>query len=133
MAKSSRNGKKNNRGLVKLKIVVARLQRTLLLSKKLSSYDDVDELQEVNNVPYDVKKGHFSVIAVNCDEWKRFIVPLCYLTHPSFLRLLEQAAEEYGFDHEGALTVPCRPSEIEQILAEGVDSKVAGSREWGFM
>ncbi|XP_073148444.1 auxin-induced protein 15A [Henckelia pumila] len=112
-----------------------RLQKTLvILSKNVASYDDVDEFQEVDNVPDDVKKGHFAVIAADCDEWKRFVVPLCYLAHPSFLRLLEQAAEEYGFDRDGALTVPCRPSEIEQILTEGGGSRVAaGSGKWGFM
>ncbi|KAL0417687.1 UNVERIFIED_CONTAM: Auxin-responsive protein SAUR50 [Sesamum radiatum] len=57
-------------------------------------------------------------MAVDDDELKRFVVPLSFLTHPSFLRLLEQAAEEYGFDHDGALTVPCRPTELERILAE---------------
>ncbi|GFS36995.1 SAUR-like auxin-responsive protein family [Actinidia rufa] len=64
----------------------------------------------------DVKEGHFAVIAADDEEVKRFIVPLTYLTHPSFLRVLEQAA--YGFDHNGALTVPCRPSELGRILSE---------------
>ncbi|KAI3450606.1 hypothetical protein Pfo_007271 [Paulownia fortunei] len=98
--------------IVNLKIVVKRLQKSLTLGKKSSS--DVDEIA----VPDDVKEGHFAVIAVDDDVLKRFIVPLSSLTRPSFLRLLEQAAEEHGFDDEGALTVPCRPSELEWILAE---------------
>ncbi|PWA55919.1 small auxin-up RNA [Artemisia annua] len=52
------------------------------------------------------------------DEEKRFVVPLVYLGHPSFQRLLERAAEEYRFNHEGALTVPCRPSELECMLTQ---------------
>ncbi|KAF3956852.1 hypothetical protein ACB098_08G106300 [Castanea mollissima] len=114
---SSSNKKRN--GIVKLKIVVEKLQKSLLLGRKSNSYhDEYEDVSDTSSVPEDVKKGHFSVIAVNGDEPKRFVVPLSYLTHPTFLRLLEQAAEEYGFDHEGALTVPCRPSELERILAE---------------
>ncbi|KAA8544114.1 hypothetical protein F0562_022126 [Nyssa sinensis] len=112
-------GKKN--GIVKLKIVVEKLQKSLLLRKKSAS--NADEFEEVNdstNVPEDVKEGHFAVLAAETDddEPKRFVVPLSYLTHPTFLRLLQQAAEEYGFHHGDALTIPCRPSELERILAE---------------
>ena len=112
------NGKKKN-GIVKLKIVAEKLQKSLSLGKKLASRaDEFEEVNDSTNVPDDVKEGHFAVIAVDDDELKRFVVPLSYLTHPTFLRLLEQAAEEYGFDVEGALTIPCRPSELERILAE---------------
>ncbi|CAK9158540.1 unnamed protein product [Ilex paraguariensis] len=107
-------------GIVKLKIVVEKLHKSLILRKKSSSshYKDFEEVCDTNNVPDDVKEGHFAVIAMDDDEFKRFVVPLSCLTHPSFLILLEQAAEEYGFDHEGALTIPCRPSELERILSE---------------
>lgn len=107
MAKVRNSGKKMN-GIVKLRVVVEKLQKTLLLGKKSDS----------NNVPEDVKEGHFAVIAEDDEQLKRFVVPLSYLTHPSFLVLLEQAEDEYGFDHEGALTIPCQPSELETILAE---------------
>ncbi|CAI9785920.1 unnamed protein product [Fraxinus pennsylvanica] len=119
MAKCRTNGKKKN-GIEMLKLVVEKLQKSLLLGGNNSSdLDEFDEeLRESKNLPNDVKEGHFAVIAGDDDELKRFIVPLSYLTHPSFLRLLEQAAEEYGFDHEGALTFPCRPSELEHILTE---------------
>ncbi|CAL1366879.1 unnamed protein product [Linum trigynum] len=72
-------------------------------------------------VASDVKEGHFVVLAVGggVEEPRRFVVPLTCLTHPTFLRLLEEAAEEYGLDGRGgALTVPCRPEEMERILAE---------------
>ena len=115
MAKLNIIGKKKN-GIVKLKIVVEKLQKSLLLAKKTAS--NADDFERVTGVPKDVKEGYFAVIAVDDDELKRFIVPLIYLTHPSFLRLLDQAAEEYGFNHDGALMVPCPPSELERILAE---------------
>lgn len=114
MAKSrSISGKKKN-SIVKLKVVVEKLQRSLLLSRKSnSSFED-----DSTSVPEDVKEGHFAVIAVDGDKPKRFVVPLSYLAHPTFLKLLEQAAEEYGFDHEGALAIPCLPSELEKILSD---------------
>ncbi|KAL2536300.1 SAUR-like auxin-responsive protein family [Forsythia ovata] len=119
MAKCRTSGKKKN-GIVMLKIVVEKLQKSLFLGWKNSSdlAEFEEEMRESKNVPNDVKEGHFAVIAVDDDELKRFIVPLSYLTHPSFLRLLEQSAEEYGFDQDGALTIPCRPTELERILAE---------------
>ncbi|MCD9646806.1 hypothetical protein HAX54_036989 [Datura stramonium] len=109
--------------IVNLKIVVEKLQRSLSMVRRLAAELDhynqhiqPGQNEPSNNVPGDVKRGHFAVIAVDEDELKRFVVPLKCLTHPSFLKLLEQAAEEYGFDHDGALTVPCRPSEFERIL-----------------
>ncbi|KAM1654218.1 hypothetical protein EV2_006770 [Malus domestica] len=102
-----------NKSIVKLKIVVEKLQRSLSLGRsKSSNYSDGDS----TTVPEDVKEGHFAVIAVEGDEPKRFVVALSYLTHSTFLKLLEQAAEEYGFVHEGALTIPCQSSELEKIL-----------------
>jgi len=68
-------------------------------------------------VPEDVKEGHFAVIAEGGEEQKRFVLPLSCLTNPTILKLLEQAEEEYGFDHGGAVTIPCRPCELESILA----------------
>lgn len=67
-------------------------------------------------VPDDVKKGHFVVFAVKGEETQRFMVELGYLTNPAFLSLLEQAAEEYGFENRGAITVPCLPQELQEIL-----------------
>ncbi|CAN0916457.1 Protein SMALL AUXIN UP-REGULATED RNA 16 [Linum grandiflorum] len=110
MAPSTCKNNKGSGGIINLKIVAKKLQ------KSLNSLG----IKKANNVPGDVKEGHFAVLAVEgVEEPQRFVVPLSYLTHPTFLRLLEQAAEEYGFEgREGALAVPCRPSELEMILSE---------------
>lgn len=128
MAKLRTSSKKKS-SIVKLKnIVVEKIQKSLLLGWKSSSYcDDYEEVNDSRYVPKDVKEGHFAVIAVDGEQPKRFFVPLSYLTHPRFLMLLEQAAEEYGFDHEGALTIPCRPCELERILAERWQEDDSGS------
>lgn len=122
----------------KLKIAVEKLQRSFSVGKTKCQYSSFDELEEFSDsipVPDDVKEGHFAVIAVNTGnepKKKRFIVPLSYLSHPGFVRLLEKAAEEYGFDHDGALTVPCQPSELERILSEQwkEDTDSSGAVKW---
>ncbi|KAL2332009.1 hypothetical protein Fmac_019590 [Flemingia macrophylla] len=96
---------------IKFKLVVEKLQKRLLLRRSKEGCDS-----NSTYVPEDVKEGHFAVIAECGEEQKRFVLPLSCLANPTFLKLLEQAEEEYGFDHEGAVTIPCRPSEIERIL-----------------
>ncbi|KAL3828485.1 hypothetical protein ACJIZ3_017287 [Penstemon smallii] len=126
MARSRTHVKKKN-----MSGIVERLQKSLVfLGKKSSSGNEFEDIIESTYVPDDVKEGHFAVLAVGDEELKRFIVPLSYLTHPSFLRLLEQAAEEYGFDHEGALMVPCRPSELERLLAEEMSGSSTVDCKW---
>lgn len=47
-------------------------------------------------------------VYVGESERKRFVVPISYLNEPSFVDLLSQAEEEFGFNHpEGGLTIPC--------------------------
>ncbi|KAI3688149.1 hypothetical protein L1987_81858 [Smallanthus sonchifolius] len=108
---------KKNNGILKLKVVIEKLQKSLLQAKnwgpRNTGYGSGQE-----TVPEDVKEGHFAVIAADDYEERRFVVPLACLERPSFQRLLERAAEEYGFDHEGALMVPCRPNELEWMLTQ---------------
>ncbi|XP_059434945.1 auxin-responsive protein SAUR21-like [Corylus avellana] len=55
-----------------------------------------------------VPKGYFAVY-VGEGQKRRFILPISYLNEPSFQNLLNEAAEEFGFDHPmGGLTIPCR-------------------------
>nr|AMQ09540.1 small auxin up regulated protein [Boehmeria nivea] len=87
------------------------------LQKRLSILHFTEEGFEVpTTVPDDVKEGHFAVLAMNGSEKKRFVVKIDCLSNSSFLRLLEQAEQEYGFEQSGTLVVPCRPQELEKIL-----------------
>uniref|UniRef100_A0A7N0TMG8 Small auxin up regulated protein n=1 Tax=Kalanchoe fedtschenkoi TaxID=63787 RepID=A0A7N0TMG8_KALFE len=97
-----------------LKVAMARLQRSLSLTKK-----SPDESELEQDIPHDVKEGHFAVMAMDCqNRATRFVIPLTCLSHPVFLSFLAQAAEEYGFDRAGALTLPCRAHELERILSD---------------
>ncbi|RDX78106.1 Auxin-responsive protein SAUR50, partial [Mucuna pruriens] len=73
------------------------LKRCSSLGKK-HGYDD-------DGLPVDVPKGHFAVYVG--ENRSRYIVPISFLAHPEFQSLLRQAEEEFGFDHEMGLTIPC--------------------------
>ncbi|XP_057788563.1 auxin-induced protein 15A-like [Salvia miltiorrhiza] len=56
----------------------------------------------------DVPKGHLAVYVGEYDEKRRFVIPVSYLNHPSFQKLLCRVEEEFGFNHPmGGLTIPC--------------------------
>lgn len=97
--------RKSVRGMLKLEMFLEKLlQKGILLCR--------------NSNTSSVLEGHFAVIAEDGKEAKRFVVPLRCLKNQAFLRLLEQSAEEHGYDQVGALTIPCRPSELEMLLTQ---------------
>ncbi|WOK96184.1 auxin-responsive protein SAUR32-like [Canna indica] len=57
-----------------------------------------------------VKKGWLTVrVGLEGDDggFRRFAIPISYLYHPLFMRLLESAREVYGFRSSGPLRLPC--------------------------
>lgn len=76
------------------------LKRCSSLGKKHGGYDEDED-----GLPLDVPKGHFAVYVG--ENRSRYIVPISLLTHPEFQGLLRRAEEEFGFDHDMGLTIPC--------------------------
>ncbi|XP_019254412.1 PREDICTED: auxin-responsive protein SAUR50-like [Nicotiana attenuata] len=74
------------------------LKRCSSLGKK-NGYDDEDGL------PIDVPKGHFAVYVG--ENRTRYIIPISFLAHPQFKSLLHRAEEEFGFNHDMGITIPC--------------------------
>ncbi|KAF5737532.1 putative calmodulin binding protein [Tripterygium wilfordii] len=112
-----KNREESIRSLVMLKLFIRKLQRVLV--HLASREHDLDEEMDARiMIPEDVKEGHFAVVAVNGGEPKRFVVELGNLSNPQFLRLLEQAREEYGFCQTGVLALPCQPEELQRILKQ---------------
>ncbi|XP_021753461.1 auxin-responsive protein SAUR21-like [Chenopodium quinoa] len=65
----------------------------------------------------EVPKGYVAVY-VGESEMKRYVVPLTYLSQPSFLDLLRYAKEEYGYNHPmGGLTIPCNEEAFINITS----------------
>lgn len=111
-----------NGGFAILKLVVKMLEKVFTTQTKCR-YDPAvdcdcedDEPCLLNGLPEDVKKGHFVVHTVDGGELRRFVVELSYLGHPGFLKLLEQAEQEFGFKQTGILAIPCRYSDLQSVL-----------------
>ncbi|CAH8262719.1 unnamed protein product [Arabidopsis lyrata] len=60
---------------------------------------------EEDDLPLDVPKGHFPVYVGH--NRSTYIVPISFLTNLDFQCLLRRAEEEFGFDHDMGLTIPC--------------------------
>ncbi|KAE8698415.1 Auxin-induced protein 15A [Hibiscus syriacus] len=87
------------------------------LNKRLTNvlYCDSDEESCASpEPPPDVPKGYLAVYVG--PELRRFIIPTTYLTHPVFKILLEKAKEEFGYDHNGGLTLPCEIETFKYLL-----------------
>ncbi|KAK9129558.1 hypothetical protein Sjap_010045 [Stephania japonica] len=78
------------------------VKRCSSLGKKQAGCDDE---QDQGLIPLDVPKGHFAVYVG--ENRSRFIVPISFLAHPEFQTLLHRAEEEFGFDHDMGITIPC--------------------------
>ncbi|BAT91007.1 auxin-induced protein 15A-like [Vigna umbellata] len=64
----------------------------------------------------EVPKGYLAVYVG--EKMKRFVIPISYLTQPSFQDLLSQAEEEFGYDHPmGGLTIPCSEDFFQEITS----------------
>lgn len=70
--------------------------------------------KQSNNVP----KGHIAVYVGELQK-KRFVVPISYLNHPTFLDLLNRVEEEFGYNHPmGGLTIPCKEDAFINITSQ---------------
>ncbi|MQL86834.1 hypothetical protein Taro_019369 [Colocasia esculenta] len=89
-----------------------------LVEKRLKSLhiacDSDEEGCHSPEPPPDVPKGYFAVYVG--EEQRRFVIPTSYLGQPVFKVLLEKVEEEFGFDHQGAITFPCEIETFKYIL-----------------
>ncbi|XP_073128564.1 auxin-responsive protein SAUR71-like [Henckelia pumila] len=61
-----------------------------------------------------VPEGHFPVYVG--DEMERFVVSADLLNHPIFVKLLDNSAQEYGYEQQGVLRIPCHVFLFERVL-----------------
>lgn len=96
--------------------------------KRTLSFTDVS----ISNSNVDIVPKGFLAVCVG-KELKRFIIPMDYLKHQAFEVLLQEAEEEFGFQQEGVLKIPCQVSMFEKILKVVEDKKEAlNLHEFGF-
>lgn len=72
------------------------------------------ELSDGHRASVQVPKGFLAVYVG--PEFRRFVIPMSCLSSPDFRVLMDRAAEEYGFEQEGALRIPCDEEDFEHIL-----------------
>ncbi|OAY81854.1 Auxin-induced protein 15A [Ananas comosus] len=82
------------------------------------AYVEARSRRRRRKLPQDVPKGHFAVYVG--EHRSRFIVPISYLSHPEFQTLLRRAEEEFGFDHDMGLTIPCEEVVFRELIASAV-------------
>lgn len=80
------------------------MKRCTRMGKKLQRFESED-----------VPRGHF-VVYVG-ENRSRYIVPISYLSKPEFQRLLHLAEEEFEFDHDLGLSIPCGEEVFECLLS----------------
>ncbi|EFJ08937.1 hypothetical protein SELMODRAFT_18098, partial [Selaginella moellendorffii] len=69
--------------------------------------------------PRDVPKGCLAVYvgsSASGGDRQRFVVSTQLLSNRLFRALLDRAAEEYGFESPGALTIPCEAVLFEHFI-----------------
>ncbi|KAK7312280.1 hypothetical protein VNO77_36037 [Canavalia gladiata] len=73
-------------------------------------------VNQASSKAVEVPKGYLAVYVG--ERMKRFVIPLSYLNQPSFQDLLNQAEEEFGYDHPmGGLTIPCSEDVFHHITS----------------
>ncbi|KAK9054778.1 hypothetical protein SSX86_025857 [Deinandra increscens subsp. villosa] len=86
--------------------------------KKTLSFSDISSGSSPGGQDEVVKKGYLAVWVGRDDEdgMKKFVIPTDYLAHQAFSVLLRDAEEEFGFQQEGILKIPCDVPLFEKIL-----------------
>ncbi|VVB15017.1 unnamed protein product [Arabis nemorensis] len=83
------------------------LVRSLLGAKKIIGRSITAAASTSKRAASVAPKG-FLAVYVGESQKKRYVVPISYLSQPSFQALLSKSEEEFGFDHPmGGLTIPC--------------------------
>ncbi|OWM69483.1 auxin-responsive protein SAUR71-like [Punica granatum] len=68
-----------------------------------------------------VPKGYLAVYVG--PELRRFVIPASCLAMPEFRMLMDMVAEEFGFEHQGGIRIPCEEAQFEEILARCLELK----------
>nr|XP_025886966.1 uncharacterized protein LOC101264326 isoform X2 [Solanum lycopersicum] len=88
------------------------------ISMRLRNYniycDSDEESCQSPEPPHGVPRGYLAVYVG--PELRRFIIPTSYLSDPLFKLLLEKVEEEFGFDHTGGVTIPCKTQTFKFLM-----------------
>jgi SAUR family protein len=54
------------------------------------------------------------------EPMERFVIKAELLSQPAFAELLSNVADEFGYNHSGALRIPCSVSAFEQLIGRAL-------------
>ncbi|KAL5563175.1 hypothetical protein UlMin_032922 [Ulmus minor] len=84
---------------------------------KKSLLRSLSNLSQAGSKSLDVPKGYFAVY-VGESEKRRFVVPIDLLKEPAFQELLNEAEEEYGYEHPmGGITISCDEDIFSDLIS----------------
>ncbi|QCE02516.1 SAUR family protein [Vigna unguiculata] len=63
----------------------------------------------------DIPKGFLPIKVGQGEEQEKIVMPVMYLNHPLFSRLLKEAEEEYGFHQQGTMIIPCHVKDFRYV------------------
>ncbi|KAK7381966.1 hypothetical protein VNO80_00556 [Phaseolus coccineus] len=63
----------------------------------------------------DIPKGFLPIKVGQGEELEKIVMPIVYLNHPLFSQLLKEAEEEYGFDQQGTIIIPCHLKDFRYV------------------
>ncbi|KAJ4880341.1 SAUR-like auxin-responsive protein family [Raphanus sativus] len=94
---------------------VAAASQAASLKKILKRCSSLGKKNQGNCYFNDVPKGHFPVYVGQ--QRSRYVVPVSWLAHPEFQSLLQLAEEEFGFEHDMGLTIPCDEVVFQSLIS----------------
>ncbi|KAI3813603.1 hypothetical protein L1987_18331 [Smallanthus sonchifolius] len=80
--------------------------QALVIKKIIKKCSSFGKNNDDSGLPNDVPKGHFVVYVGK--RRSRYIVPISCLDHPTFQDLLQRSEEEFGFNHDMGIIIPCQ-------------------------
>ncbi|KAK7275416.1 hypothetical protein RIF29_16532 [Crotalaria pallida] len=63
----------------------------------------------------DIPRGFLPIKVGQGEEQQKIVVPIMCLNHPLFSKLLKEAEEEYGFDQQGTIIIPCHVQQFRYV------------------
>ncbi|CAL5187133.1 unnamed protein product [Lathyrus oleraceus] len=82
-------------------------------SRRVESFR-MEVLSKIRRSSTVVPEGHVPIYVG--DEMERFVVCAELLNHPIFVKLLNESAQEYGYEQKGVLRLPCHVFVFERVL-----------------
>ncbi|KAB2025303.1 hypothetical protein ERO13_D06G121000v2 [Gossypium hirsutum] len=111
------DSKKSNKisEIVRLQQIIKKWKKLANASKKTTNTGSGGRKTATTGYGSEIVPKGFLAVCVG-KELKRYIIPMEYLGHEAFGILLRKTEEEFGFQQEGVLKIPCDVSMFDNIL-----------------